>query len=157
MLSCAIEAAVCSSAAACCSVRALRSLLPWAISFDPVAMLALLERTCVTMPASASLICPMAAMMLPRSSGASATRADRSPRATARASAAAAAGSPPTASQTARRIQMPKPARPTAARLNKAHCHRIVVLAVDSKAATDASANAVESLTVASTPARCAR
>ena len=29
-LSCSIDAAVCCSALACCSVRALRSLLPWA-------------------------------------------------------------------------------------------------------------------------------
>ena len=48
-LSCSMDAAVSCSALACCSVRALRSLLPWAISDDAVATFSEPERTCPTM------------------------------------------------------------------------------------------------------------
>jgi hypothetical protein len=47
--SCSIDAAVCSSALACSSVRWLRSALPLAICAEPVAMLSLLLRTVPTM------------------------------------------------------------------------------------------------------------
>jgi hypothetical protein len=46
--SCSIDAAVCCSALACCSVRVDRSLLPCAISLEAVATLSELERTLAT-------------------------------------------------------------------------------------------------------------
>jgi len=48
-LSCSIEAAVSCSAEACCSVRWLRSRLPWAICDDAVATLSAFWRTPPTM------------------------------------------------------------------------------------------------------------
>ncbi len=47
-----MDAEVCSSALACCSVRADRSLLPWAISLLAVATPSALRRTSHTMDAS---------------------------------------------------------------------------------------------------------
>ena len=56
LVSSSIEAAVSSSDAACCSVRADRSTLPAAICCDAVAMVSVPVRTCCTSPARLSRI-----------------------------------------------------------------------------------------------------
>ena len=152
-LSSSIDAAVSSSAEACCSVRFERSLLPSAIWLEPLAMLSLLARTCATMAASASRMRPSAATML-RSSAEVSRRDARSPCAIALATAAASLGSPPTERQIERPIQKPAAARPSAASSTSPICVHTVIREVAAKLATDASAKAVESLTVSSTPVR---
>ncbi len=119
-VSCSIDDAVCSSAAACRSVRADRSMLPLAISPAPLLMVSAPLLTLTIMPTSLSFISCMVSSSRPASPAPAAAglmRLDRSPAATLRAtptawctgratsarshsaSAAATAASAPMASQ----------------------------------------------------------
>jgi hypothetical protein len=155
--SCSIDAVVSSSADACFSVRADRSRLPCAIWVDAVAMLSLPARTWATIFARFSHIRVIAAMTLDTSPGATGMRAVKSPRATACAIAAASAGSPPTADQIDLRAHHPNVSSARADSAKTDSCTQLRFVWVALSEAIAASANAVETLTVSSTPARCSR
>ncbi len=80
---CSIEAAVCCRLLACCSVRSLRSLLPWAICWDARTIAWIPSRTSPTRRESWPVMSPSARCRWPISSRRSTTmRALRSPWAT---------------------------------------------------------------------------
>jgi len=156
-LSCSIDAAVSSSAEACCSVRADSSLLPRAIWLDATAMLSLLRRTWATMPDRLAHMRCIAAITLASSPAATGTSTARLPVATSVAMAAACAGSPPADDHTARRAQRPSATSISAEAANTATCATRRRSWMRASASIATSANAVDTLTVSSTPARCSR
>ncbi len=94
-VSCSIAAAVCCRLLACSSVRWLRSVLPVAISADPVAMLSLDSRTWPTTSARRSRMRRIAARMLVVSPSRVFTATPRLPCAIALAMATTSPGSAP--------------------------------------------------------------
>ena len=95
--SCSMDEAVCSSAAACCSVRAERSWLPSAISWLAMATPSEPLRTRATMPERLPCINPSWAIMLSLSLARIWMGVRKSPAATLCANAVASAGSAPSA------------------------------------------------------------
>ncbi len=156
-LSCSMAAAVSSSADACCSVRTDSSLLPCAICIEALAMLSLLVRTWATMPERLTHMRRIAAITLASSPTATGTSTAKLPAATAVAIAAAWAGSPPAADHTVRCAQRPSPSSTTADNANTAHWATRRLRCIVASESIAESAKAVDTFTVSSTPARCAR